>query len=238
MRGHRKHRKRRTRRYARYPSSPTLLPREKGAPAFCIDAKGCNRDGGYRRCFSPPYACLLTAPSCARECWDRSSFAWQDQKRLRRMRIKFARRNANEIDLCDIGLQYYNHMYDRQGDQHEKCYFESTLGQEFDVYGVVWRAGFASFFVKDPRSGDVTHAPSVCFDIIDERVSSLWHYKSYTNRRYPIKALGSCYEVTWLVFKEWAADSRFYEHYVNGREREVLIMNKYVAQIHSENSDS
>ena len=151
---------------------------------------------------------------------------------MRSMRVKYVRKNANGLGLGRPLLRETNYLYDSRGPENNKDYGSKnrflTLGHEANVYAISIRRDCTSFYIKEPHYNTVTHFPSICFDIIDKRISKYWQIKSNivppTNGNFPEPA----FERTVFAIAEWIEEPRFLEYLVDDKERELGIMNAMI----------
>lgn len=126
-------------------------------------------------------------------------------------------------------LRETDYLYDSRGPADSKDYGCKnsflTLGYEANVYAISIRRDCTSFYIREPHYDTITHFPSICFDIVDNRISKYWHLKSNIvpprNGNFPEAA----FERTVFAIKEWIEEPRFLEYLVDDRERELSIMN-------------
>lgn len=146
------------------------------------------------------------------------------------MRIKFVRRNGNGLDISRAMLRETDYIYDSRGPENDKDYGSKnrflSLGFEANVYAISFRRDCTSYYIREPIYDTITHFPSVCFDIVDSRISKYWHVKNYlvpqSDGHFPKDA----FEKTVFAIEEWIKEPRFLEFLVDDKEREVTIMNK------------
>jgi hypothetical protein len=90
------------------------------------------------------------------------------------------------------------------------------VGQTYVVYAIMVLAGFPYYYVKDSKHPDSwCFAPSLCFEMLDDRPSRLWRCEIDHNRRKT--------PILLLAIREWVEEPRFFELLVDCREREVRL---------------
>ncbi|MDZ4869414.1 MAG: hypothetical protein SGI91_18990 [Alphaproteobacteria bacterium] len=96
------------------------------------------------------------------------------------------------------------------------------IGRTYVVYAVMVLAGFPFYYVRKNLYRDHRgFAPSLCFEVIDDRPSRLWRYGiDHSRRKTPVQL---------LAIKEWVEEPLFWELLVDCREREVRLMREAIA---------
>lgn len=92
-----------------------------------------------------------------------------------------------------------------------------VVGQTYVAYAIEVLAGFPYYYVRRGHRGDdCGFAPSLCFEMLDNRPSRLWRCSiDYSRRKTPILL---------LAIKEWVEEPSFFERLVDCRDREVCLM--------------
>ena len=112
-----------------------------------------------------------------------------------------------------------------------KTFDDLRVGQEYTVYACKISRGYPSYFVACGRSpGPWSFRPSLCFEIVDPRISRLWHFATRLYRSPAGEE--SFYSI--LAIKGWISDPRFFERLVDGEERERSIMTTAAAAMDAE----
>ncbi len=148
------------------------------------------------------------------------------------MRVKYIRKNANDLSLNRHSHRLYASSYDSRGPDEDKDYGGKNpflkLGYEANVYAMKIRGECTSFYIMEPKFNTMTHFPSLCFEILDNRVSKYWHI----DRDFVPRGEGNFprepFEITVFAIREWIEEPRFLEFLVDDRERELGIMNKMI----------
>lgn len=99
-----------------------------------------------------------------------------------------------------------------------KLFDNVEVSKEYVVYAMTTRDGFPYYYVsRKGRADDWFFTPALCFEIIDDRPSKLWHLKI---RSFPD---GGLPKIT-LAIREWIEEPMFFSNVVDCRERELKIM--------------
>jgi hypothetical protein len=99
-----------------------------------------------------------------------------------------------------------------------KLFDHVEVSKEYVVYAMTTRRGFPYYYVSwKGRADDWFFTPALCFEIIDDRPSTLWHVgiRSFPDGTLPI---------TTFAIKQWIDEPMFLENLVDCRERELKIM--------------
>ena len=151
------------------------------------------------------------------------------------MKVRCIRKNTRALSVSRKAIEFFNFTYDRNNSEEEKCYTSCHIGYETSVFAVVSFDGHQIYYIRDQRFGDITHAPSICFEIIDARVSKYWSIKTrYVDVAGQFHPLAPRYSKTIMAIKEWIEEPRFLEFYVDGKSREVGIMEEAANKMESE----
>jgi len=106
--------------------------------------------------------------------------------------------------------------------------WEAPVGSEFVVHGIYIVRGYPFYWLRVPERSGGRHAwrwrlfPSVCFETVDDRVSS--HWRAHTRISAPRS--GERYFITKLGIEAWLREPAFWENLVEGLEPEYEIMMK------------
>lgn len=128
--------------------------------------------------------------------------------------------------------------------EDHKAFFRSRFGrnavrrhdfvevnQTYNVYAIKFMSVFPFYYVSSrKRADDWKFVPGLCFDVIDHRMSKLWHFGV---EPVSMDIHGDPLAVT-IAIKEWIEDPRFHEHLVDRRGREMKIMREAIAAMDSE----
>lgn len=104
--------------------------------------------------------------------------------------------------------------------------WEAPVGSEFVVHGIYILREYPFYWLRVPDHPKATRQwrwrlfPSVCFECIDDRVSSYWR----TQTRISAPRPGEQYFVMKFGIERWLSEPGFWEKLVDGREREYEIM--------------
>jgi hypothetical protein len=104
--------------------------------------------------------------------------------------------------------------------------WDAPVGSEFVVHGIYIVRGYPFYWLRVPERSGGRHAwrwrlfPSVCFEMMDDRVSSHWRVLTRISAPRP----GEQYFITKLGIEAWLRQSRFWENLVEGHEAEYEIM--------------
>lgn len=137
-----------------------------------------------------------------------------------------------------------NTLSDRLLTPVHRQYFESQFGsafaprwgaeagQEYTVYGITIRRGYPFYFVERsaPVPFDWGFIPSICFEMIDDRPSSLWRFEA----RIVTDHADNQIFVSNLAIREWFDDRNFHLNLVEARAHEVTIMKRAAAFMNAE----
>lgn len=144
------------------------------------------------------------------------------------MKVKYVRANAISLNISHRVTDYFDYVHGQTSvSDNEKSYRPRVIGYESTVYALMIKDGHVSYYVKDPNSDEIYHSPSVCFEVLDNRVSQIWHMKhNYVQGpNHPVIGIPS----TLFAIREWIEEPAFLNNYVDGRDREVKIMNAAIA---------
>ena len=152
------------------------------------------------------------------------------------MKVRCIKTNSEDLAIGRDAVSYFDSLHDLGRPSEQKTYTPTVIGYESHVYAIKIKNGHASYYIKHPKFGDLVHVPSVCFEILDPRISKLWcidhDYVEVVGRRQEL--LGEFCSRTTMAIKEWIDEPRFLEFYLDGKEREVRIMNNAVRQMDAE----
>ncbi|MEL6660943.1 MAG: hypothetical protein AAFR36_31110 [Bacteroidota bacterium] len=140
------------------------------------------------------------------------------------MRVKYVRYNTVDLKVGSVATSFYDSLHDIGVPPKRKKYRPAMIGYESCVYAIWINGGHISYYIRDPILGDIYHAPSVCFDVIDPRISKEWQIKHDYINSAKNHTLGPVFPRTWLAIREWIEEPQFLEFYIDGRKREVSIM--------------
>ena len=144
------------------------------------------------------------------------------------------RSNAEGLSIGQEAIDFYDSLHDLGAPSGRKTYRPAKLGYESHVYAIWINGGHISYYIRDPRFGDICHSPSICFEVIDPRVSNYWQIKHDYIKAIGKHALGEVFPRTWFAIKEWIEEPRFLEFYIDGKEREVAILESAAKLIEDE----
>lgn len=133
------------------------------------------------------------------------------------------------IDPLQFPVDQATHYYfTRQfGRGAKPLYDKMQIGQTYTVHAIIFSSGYPYYYVPYRHRGHDCwrHVPSFCFEVIDDRLSKLWHIgvrASYGNApSFPL--------VTTLAIKEWIDEPQFFERLVDCKERELRIFTEAAA---------
>ncbi len=147
------------------------------------------------------------------------------------MKVKCVKSSWDSVTLSEQGRAYYDYIY-RIGKSGSVR--PAVIGYESFVYAIVARGGFVSYFIRDPKHGDMYHCPEFCFEVTDPRLSKYWHFQHRYIKSQGLKMLGETYPTTWLGFPELLNEPMFLENYIEGNRREVSIFESAASLIENE----
>lgn len=150
------------------------------------------------------------------------------------MKVRCVRKNAYGMDIGKAALNLFDQSYDRNSPPKEKEYRPGIIGYQSHVYALRIIGGHVFYYIRDPDFGEIYHAPSVCFDVIDNRLSSYWHMRHKYVHRDIGGPLGKHFTSTFIAIREWIDEPGFLNNYVDGRKREVEIMEAAAKLIEAE----
>jgi hypothetical protein len=105
------------------------------------------------------------------------------------------------------------------------------IGQTYTVYACKISKGYPSYYVECMRRpGPWLFQPSLCFDIVDHRMSKLWHFATRVHRS--PRGEESFHSI--MAIKEWVDEPTFFERLVDAVERERAIMTAAAAEMDAE----
>jgi len=106
--------------------------------------------------------------------------------------------------------------------------WDAPVGSEFVVHGIYIVRGYPFYCLRVPERAGAGRAwrwrlfPSVCFETLDNRVSS--HWRALTRISAP--RAGEQYFITKFGIEPWLQEPEFWENLVDGRETEYVTMMK------------
>ena len=105
-------------------------------------------------------------------------------------------------------------------------------GREYIVYGITIRRGYPFYLIErsSPVPRDWGFVPSICFETIDDRPSSLWRFQTGVIADHH----GNQIFVTNFAIREWLEEPNFHLNLVDRGAREVEIMARAAAFMDAE----
>lgn len=149
------------------------------------------------------------------------------------MKVRFIRDSLDGIGLDRHDLEHFRYIYGGfdpvRGGPTGLGRNVIKIGYEATVYAMAIRGPVTQYFIREPRHGSITHFAAPAFDVVDNRISSLWHY-----RRKIVPESGSFFprptvEYALFAIQEWIDEPRFHEGVVEEWDREFAIMNAKAA---------
>ena len=150
------------------------------------------------------------------------------------MKVRYVKPDSEILSVGDDALTYYDSLHNLKAPSVRNPYWPNKIGYESHVYAIKIKGGHISYYVRDPLTGDIFHSPAICYEVIDPRMSRYWHIKHGYVKPKGYSPLGSIFPSTWIAIEEWIKEPRFLEFYVDGREREVSIMEAAAKKIEAE----
>jgi hypothetical protein len=104
--------------------------------------------------------------------------------------------------------------------------WQAPVGSEFVVHGIYIVRGYPFYWLRVPERPGGRHAwrwrlfPNVCFEIVDDRVSSYWRVIT----RISAPRSGEQYFITRLGTEAWLRTPGFWQNLVEGHEAEYEVM--------------
>lgn len=142
------------------------------------------------------------------------------------MKVVCTHNDLSEMLLTGIHRDYFESKFGPK----MRPIWQAEPGKTYTVYGISILRGYPFYWLalQVERYGrrwvDWKQVPSICFDIVDGRPSSLWHFKSYISQHRSDQVF-----VTKLAIKEWFDEPTFLERLVEDQAREVGIMTQAAA---------
>lgn len=140
------------------------------------------------------------------------------------MKVRCVSNHLSDSLLTPIHRSFFERYF------KDRPEWQAPIGSEFVVHGIYIVRGYPFYWLRVPerpngtlgRGWDWRLFPSVCFECIDDRVSSYWRAHTRISAPRP----GEQYFVTKLGIEQWLREPGFWENLVDGRELEYEIMLK------------
>src|SRR5262245_45375351 len=130
------------------------------------------------------------------------------------MKVVCTEIDPDRFQIGDDHKRHFKGLFGRGA--QPKTFHDLQIGEEYTVYACKISGGYPSYDVACGRSPvPWSFRPSLCFDIVDPRVSKLWHFATRIHRS--PAGEGSFHSI--LAIEQWVGDPRFFERLVDGHAR-------------------
>lgn len=136
------------------------------------------------------------------------------------MKVRCVNTDPEQFAIADEHKAYFKSRFGRSA---VKLFDSVEVGQEYVVYAIAVYRQYPFFYVPyRGRTDDWMFVPSLCFEVLDPRVSKFWFVGLEPTK------------VVTLAIKEWVQEPSFFERLVDCKERELKIMLDAVAAMDAE----
>ncbi len=151
----------------------------------------------------------------SRNKMSQESVATINATRCNTMRVICKSNELSDLLLTGIHRTYFESRFGPE----TPPVWQAEIGREYTVYAVSIHRGYPFYFVASSDSWQPFQTiPSLCFEIVDPRLSTYWLFKTRV-----VEYRGDQTFSTTLAFKEWF-EPMFLSNLVDGYETEGRVM--------------